>query len=59
MKHFDAHHRHSKDGTFVVPLPKTSHPLIFGESRSMLSITAAFTKSEEQVSRISCHAGIF
>ena len=34
MKHFDAHQHRSKDGTFVVPLPKTSHPLILGESRS-------------------------
>ena len=34
MKLFDAHHHRSEDGTFVVPLPKTSHPLILGESRS-------------------------
>ena len=34
MKHFDAHHRRSKNGTFVVPLPKTSQPLILEESRS-------------------------
>ena len=33
MKQFDAYHCRSKDDTFVVPLPKISHPLILGESR--------------------------
>ena len=34
LKHFNAHHCRTEDGTFVVPLPKTPHPLILGESRS-------------------------
>ena len=34
LKDFNAHHRRMEDGTFVVPLPKTSRPQTLRESRA-------------------------
>ncbi len=33
MRHFDSNHSHSKEGRFVVPLPKDPNARLIGESR--------------------------